>query len=402
MTRIDRRNPGAWTNYSYTSVAADVARNPTPRVQIRSIVFNMHPAQAPDMKTRFLAARWIMSAVVAALLSVGLRAQLTLSSLDSSFNPAWVGDSVALGDVFDGSANLDSSKQSSLSGSSASWDLIGTAAQGVIQLAEGNYNFGGSVGTANAFLFRVRLAAYNKNGPGSGSVIVLFSNGNMATSYGIAVSFNNTAGTTPSGFEWVSPNAGTSLNSSFSYTTTSTTAGNFAGTYFQATSLAGTYNVTFPNYSGNDAYMTFAVLASDLSTRSGGTFAINTPLTLFTNNNTNLSQINGDWIGVLSGSADLQLASVPEISTWMQFGTLAGIGGIGWWRRRNQPKEPRNQESEAHNRAASSRPPRPPVFSSSIRASRLTTVSRAKGNRFITAANCSCPSRVLAKGSGSK
>lgn len=277
------------------------------------------------------AARWLPTALLALAAPAALHAQLTLTSADTNFTSAWVSAGVAISDIYDGSTNIDPSRQSTLSGSSSTWDLVGTSSKAVVQVASGTYAFGGSTGTQNAFLFRVRTADYDSKGPGSGSIVVLFNNGTVASSFGIAVSFNNTAGTTPSSFSWVTPSAGTSLTSAFSYSATAVTAGTMVGSYVQATSISGTTNTTFANYTGNDAYTTFAVLASALNTEAGGTFSIRTPVTAFTNNNTNLSQINGDWIG---SNGVLQFGTVPEPATWAQFGAISCTGAFVWWRRR--------------------------------------------------------------------
>lgn len=285
----------------------------------------------------FPGVRWFATLALTLTFAGGMRAQLTLTSSDTNFKSALVSPGVAINDIYDGPGNLDLSKQSSLAGSSSPWDLVGTSSQAVVQIASGAYAFGGSVGTQNALLFRVRTAYYDSRGPGSGSVVVLFNTGSVATSFGIAASFNNSAGTTPSSFSWVTPGASTTLTSAFSYSVTAVTAGRAVGSYVQANTIAGTTNTTFSNYSGNDAYTTFAVLSSDLNGKAGGTFAISTPVTVFTNNNTNLSQINSDWVGDPS-TGYLTFGAVPEPATWAQCGVLSLTGAFVWWRRRRGPK----------------------------------------------------------------
>lgn len=280
----------------------------------------------------FLVSRVLRTSALAglALIAVlGARGQSTVSSLTQSsanFSAALYNGSY-LSDLYDNkNAGTDLSKQNGLSGSASNWDMVGNSTTALLQIA---------TGSANDVYFRVRLADYKATG-NTGAAFVLVNTG--STVFGVGALLANNAAAT--GTYFFTPLAGTTLNSSFQYNAPvllSTTNYNY--------SLASNIDTgsTSLGSAGNDAYMTFRILNSDLTNNgvSGTTFSTDYTqfgYSVFTNTNgvTTSSNINGDWISTLgnSNTGSLAFATVPEPSTWASTGVMLAFGGLIWWRRR--------------------------------------------------------------------
>lgn len=258
---------------------------------------------------------------------VGAHAQVTVAGFTGTFQDLKIGTSNVIDLYDDGSVNTDLSKQSNLQGTNQKLDLVGNSSFSVVQVATGTVLVS-SVATA-AMEFRIRLADYNvTNFKGVGSIILIQ---NGSTVFGVGMGLASNGNFTLAG---VTSNTGTTLDAQYQYTAGTTISTDAARYSYDAAGGAAVGGI------GTDAYLTFVVLTSELSSISPGfTFGSTTGVSVFTNGgggalssgNINMDFISSD--GTLTGSLAFGSTSgtttpVPEFSTAMILG-MALLPPIG-------------------------------------------------------------------------
>ena len=255
------------------------------------------------------------------------------------YNPS----GVAISDVFDnGTANIDPTKQTSLSGSNATWDLVGTSSSPVVRVASGTYS------SSAALAISVRLANLSTQAGNpklsTGGVVVLIQDTSLNATFGVALS----AASSSKSIYFVTVDYPYSLTKALTYTIDSTLATDTRYSYQDAGAPAYTNST-------NDAWLTFVVLQSDITgktvTNAAGsstslstfTFSDQTYYSVFTSgqgSGLSSGSINADYLSLTgNGSATDPLSfgrtAIPEPSTYAFAGAcLLPLIGLTYWRRR--------------------------------------------------------------------
>lgn len=306
---------------SFPSLCRVAAKSALRSVQQRLTALGSIPTMCRQSQSLVLRSAVVLG-FAGVFLVPGAYAQVTVAGFTnaSGFQDLKIGTNNVVDGYDNGNANSDPTKQNQLNGTNSRFDLVGNASFGVVQIATGTVQVS-SVATA-AMAFRIRLADFNaNNGIKSGSVITLIQNDTSVFGVGLGVTANG--GVTLAG---ITSNTGTTLTASYQYTlgtTISTDAARYS--YTQANSAIG---------GTSDAFVTFVVLASELSTISSGfTFGTNTGVSVFTNSGGSglgSGNINADFItsdntfgGSLAfGSTSGSTAPIPEFSTAMILGVM--------------------------------------------------------------------------------
>lgn len=266
----------------------------------------------------------------------GSHAQVTVAGFTGTFQNLKIGSNNIIDGYDNGSVNSDLSKQSNLQGTNQKLDLVGNATSSVIQVATGTVMVS-SVATS-AVGFRVRLADYNATNFKNISSIILIQNGDSV--FGVGLGLDASKNLTLAG---ITSNPGTTLNAQYQYTvgtTISTDSARYSYTQADGAAVGGV---------GTDAYLTFVVLSSELSSISPGfTFGSTTGVSVFTNGggssltsgNINMDFISSDGTATGSlafGSTSGSTTPVPEFSTAMILGmSLLPPIGVQLLRRRRR------------------------------------------------------------------
>lgn len=279
------------------------------------------------------------------LIATTARAQtVTGFTADSAgYQGLYVSSGTAMIDLFDnGTANIDPTKQTSLSGSNATWDLVGTSSAPVLRVASGTYS-----GSA-ALAISVRLANLSTQAGNpklsTGGVVVLIQDASLNATFGVALS----AASSSKNIYFVTVDYPYSLTKALTYTISDTLATDTRYSYENAGTPVYT-NTT------NDAWLTFVVLQSDITSKtvtnaagsstSLSTFAFSdqTSYSVFTSgqgSGLSSGSINADYVSLTgNGSATDQLSfgrsAIPEPSTYaFAAACLLPLIGVTYWRRR--------------------------------------------------------------------
>lgn len=285
----------------------------------------------------------------ALLIAPALRAQTVtgFTANSSGYQPLYIPTSgVPLTDLFDqGTSNLDPTKQQSLAGGNAPWDMVGTSSVPVLRVASGTYS------GSDAIALSVRLANLTTQSGlpklSTGGVVLLIQDTSLNATFGIGFSAASSAKT----LHFVTVDYPYSLTKALTFT---------LGTAF-ATDTRYSYEDTgskaFAAATLNDAWLTFVVLKSDITSQtvtnaagastSLSTFAFTdtTRYSLFTStqgSGLGSGGINADYLSLTgngSNSDPLSFGSVsyaiPEPSTYVFAGVcLLPLIGLTFWRRR--------------------------------------------------------------------
>lgn len=292
-------------------------------------------------------AAWCLAGCL--LIATTARAQtVTGFTADSNgYLPLYVPtDGTPISDLFDqGTSNLDPSKQQSLAGGNAPWDMVGTSSVPVLRVASGT--FSGS----SAISLSVRLANLTTQSGSpklsTGGVVLLIQDTTLNATFGIGFSAASGSKT----LHFVTVDYPYSLTKALTFTLGTAFATDTRYSYEDAGSKA------FAASSVNDAWLTFVVLTSDITSKtvtnaagsstSLSTFAFTdtTRYSLFTStqgSGLGSGGINADYLSLTgngSNSDPLSFGSItyaiPEPSTYAFAGAcLLPLIGLTYWRRR--------------------------------------------------------------------
>ncbi len=251
-----------------------------------------------------------------------------------------------LTDLFDqGTSNLDPTKQQSLAGGNAPWDMVGTSSAPVLRVASGTY----SGSEAIAMSVRLGTLTTQSGSPklSTGGVVLLIQDTTLNATFGIGFSAASSSKT----LNFVTVDYPYSLTKALTFT---------LGTVFATDTRYSYENTGSKAYAAatvNDAWLTFVVLKSDITgqtvTNAAGSstslssfsFTDSTRYSLFTStqgSGLGSGGINADYLSLTgngSNSDPLSFGSVtyaiPEPSTYAFAGAcLLPLVGLTYWRRR--------------------------------------------------------------------
>lgn len=274
-----------------------------------------------SISTSLLARGFAAVALLSAAISV--RAQ-TVSGYTQS--TAWAGMKVSpttyLSDLYDGASSADPSKQNSLNGSNKIWDLVGDQTNYLFKVSQGSTSGG------TAYAFSVRLGDYQSGGLKQGAVGLLIQDSAGFFGYGLQFAANGAL----SVFR-ITPTTTNLTAASFTYNFTTISSGASTILYNYETAT-GT-----PLSSTTDAWLTFVIAQSELTSFRGTTWTYNANIgaSAFTSSSALNGQINADFPG--SGGT-ITFASesgvpVPEFPTAVLLGGLfLPLAAFEFWRRR--------------------------------------------------------------------
>jgi hypothetical protein len=290
---------------------------------------------------------WLFIVCVFAVVTARAQTVSGFTANSSGYQSLYVPTSgVAITDLFDqGTSNLDPSKQQSLAGGNAPWDMVGTSSAPVLRVASGTY----SGNSAIAMSVRLANLTTQSGSPklSTGGVVLLIQDATLNATFGIGFSATSSAKT----LHFVTVDYPYSLTKALTFTLGTAFATDTRYSYEDSGSKA------FVASSVNDAWLTFVVLTSDITSQtvtnaagsstslSSFAFTDSTRYSLFTStqgSGLGSGGINADYLSLTgngSNSDPLSFGSVtyaiPEPSTYAFAGAcLLPLVGLTYWRRR--------------------------------------------------------------------